>query len=355
MSQTHQDILQREVSYSGDGLSVRSLEASISQERAQQTQNVEALSRLRQRNAEIQQALTDEVKKLKDITTHLSRERERGDFMSGVREILAKLPWFGEQIITRRSIEELLRKQYELSSRRVKEAAEFADRLEAAKSGLFDEIERLNQKIVESAKNEEVAAERVLELTKLKDSLEVELMDQARRQLAKHSTMLKLYSTAEERLAKLQRNTRQLADTIAHLQSDITVYVTAASEKLDLIAGQIQAIGAAADASVVMLELRNSLEAMTESVNHTTQFVSETQAYFRQNIDGMLEDMHLYDAETEQVLETNMALNQGYDDLQIADAVSSALSQKIERAAEEVTLEDVKKATIEDLEKMQIK
>jgi hypothetical protein len=371
MSESHQDILQREVSYSGDGISVRALESSISQERVRQNQNVEALSKLRSRNAEIQQALTDEVTKLKDITQHLSRERERGDFMSGVREMLAKLPWFGDQLITRRSIEELLRKQYELSSRRVKEAAEFADRLEAAKSGLFDEIERLNKKIVESAHNEETAAERVLELTELKDTLEVELMsaadssseareaqarlDKTRRKLAKHSTMLKLYSTAEERLAKLQKNTRQLADTIAHLQSDITVYVTAASEKLDLIAGQIQAIGAAADASVVMLELRNSLEAMTESVNHTTRFVSETQAYFRQNIDGMLDDLQLYDSETEQVLEANLAINEGYDDMQIAEAVSSALSQKIDRAAKEVTLEDVKQATIEDLEKMHIK
>jgi hypothetical protein len=371
MSKSHQDILQREVSYSGDGISVRSLESSISKERVNQNQNVEALSKLRSRNAEIQQALSDEVKKLKDITHHLSRERERGDFMSSVREMLAKLPWFGDQLITRRSIEELLRKQYELSSRRVKEAAEFADRLEAAKSGLFDEIERLNKKIVESAHNEETAAERVLELTELKDTLEVELMaaaessseareiqarlDKTRRKLAKHSTMLKLYSTAEERLAKLQRNTRQLADTIAHLQSDITVYVTAASEKLDLIAGQIQAIGAAADASVVMLELRNSLEAMTESVNHTTRFVSETQAYFRQNVDGMLDDLQLYDSETEHVLETNLAINEGYDDMQIAEAVSSALSQKIDRAAKEVTLQDVKEATIEDLEKMHIK
>lgn len=370
MNQAHQDILQREVSYSGEGISVRSLETSISRERARQNENVEALSRLRQRNAEIQQALTDEVQKLKDITRHLNRERERGDFMSGLREMLSKLPWFGGEIITRRSIEELLRKQYELSSRRVKEAAEFADRLEAAKSGLFDEIERLNNKIVESAKNEETAAARVLELTQLKDELEVDHMaaeassararqiqarlDKTRRKLAKHSTMLKLYSTAEERLAKLQKNTRQLADTIAHLQSDITVYVTAASEKLDLIAGQIQAIGAAADASVVMLELRNSLEAMTESVNHTTRFVSETQAYFRQNVDSMLDDLQLYDAETEQALETNLALNEGYDDMQIADAVSSALSQKIDKAAAEVTLDDVKEATIEDLEKMHV-
>ncbi|MGM0557934.1 MAG: hypothetical protein ACQEVA_16225 [Myxococcota bacterium] len=372
MNKPKTDILDREVTYSGEGISVRSLEQSISSERTQQNRNVEALSRLRERNAEIQKALTEEVSKLKDLTDHLSKQRERGEFMSSVRGILSKLPWFGNEMITRQSIEDLLRRQFELSSRRVKEAAEFADRLEAAKSDLYDEIERLNEKIIESAENEETAAARVLELQKLKSKLEVDLeaaepstsearslqaeLDRTRRELARHSTMLKLYSTAEDRLARLQENTRQLAQTIAHLQRDITVYVTAASEKLDLVAGQIQAIGAAADASVVMLELRNSLEAMTESINHTTRFVSETQAYFRQNVDGMLDDLNLYDAETEQMLDQNLAINQAYDDMDIADAVSSALSEKIDRAAadKELTVDDVKEATIEDLEKMKV-
>ena len=224
---------------------------------------------------------------------------------------------------------------------------------------------------MESSKNEEVAAERVLELSRLKDRLEIDhetaevgstearelqaRLDRVERKLAKHSTKLKLYASAEERLAKLQENTRQLAETIANLQSDITAYVTAASEKLDLIAGQIQAIGAAADASVVMLELKNSLDAMTESINHTTQFVSETQTYFRQNVDQMVDELELYDAETERVLDENLALNEIIDDERIAEAVSTALVHEMEEEdeeAEKVTLERVKEATIEDLEKM---
>ena len=124
-----------------------------------------------------------------------------------------------------------------------------------------------------------------------------------------------------------------LARTIAQLQSDISTYVTIAGEKLDLIAGQIQAIGAAADASMVMLELKKSLEAMTESVNYTTRFVSETQAYFRENVDDMVNELELYDTETEQVLVANLAVNEVYDEMQIADAVSTALAHQIEEAA----------------------
>lgn len=369
MAEPKSNILDKQVSYSGEGISVRSLEEAIHAERAQQRRNVEDLSALRTRNAEIQKQLGEEVGKLKEITERLEREREQGK--GGLlRKVLSSLPWFDDQMITRQSIERLLRQQYEASARRVKEAADFADRLEAAKTDLFDEIERLNDKIIDSAKNEEVAAERVLELTRLEDRLEVELeaaeagsvdarhvqaeLDRTRRQLAEHSTRLKLYSTAEERLAKLQRNTRQLAETIAHLQADITMYVTAASEKLDLIGGQIQAIGAAADASVVMLELRHSLEAMTESVNHTTRFVSETQTYFRQNVDEMLADLDLYDAETEQVLDRNLAVTEAVDDMQIAEAVSAALARRQAERGEALTLEDIKDATIEDLERMKV-
>jgi predicted nucleic acid-binding Zn-ribbon protein len=374
MQEQADQILKDEVTYKGEGISVRELERAIDRERTRQNRNVETLSDLRNRTSEIQSQLSEEVDKIKELTEHLNRERERSDFRSSIRQILGNLPWFDDQIITRKSIEQLLRNQYEISSRRLKEASEFADRLEASKQDLYDEIDRLNEKIVESSKNEEVAAERVLELTRLKDKLEIEheaaevgstearelqlRLDKARRKLAEHSTKLKLYASAEERLAKLQRNTRQLAKTIANLQEDITTYVTAASEKLDLIAGQIQAIGAAADASTVMLELKNSLDAMTESINHTTQFVSETQTYFRQNVDRMVDDLELYDDETEQVLNENLALNDMVNDERIAEAVSTALVHEMddEQASEneEVTLDEVKEATIQDLEKMSV-
>ncbi len=346
MSVKIEELLEVERSYSGEGISVRHLEETIHMERARQNEHIGKLNNMRSRNAEIQQALSEEVDKLRDLSSQLKDRRER----SAWKDLLSKLPFFKSQQASQKSIEELLRRQYEISAMRVKEAAEFADRLDAAKADLYDEIERLNKKIIEYAGNDQEAAAAVLELSEAKSEYEMKLqleedglerrevqaeLDKIKRALSEHSARLKLFSTAEDRLARLQENTRMLAETISQLQSDITMYVTVASEKLDLIAGQIQAIGAAADASMVMLELKQSLEAMTESVNHTTRFVSETQAYFRNNVDQMVEELELYDSKTEQVLQGNLVMNEVYDEMQVTEAVSLALSQQIEDAAEE--------------------
>ncbi len=332
--------------YSGDGISVRMLEETIHTERTRQNRQVSELNVLRTRNGELQTSLSTEIDKLRVISEqlHQQRDQKKGFFASMLERIGLK-----NQELTTQSIEELLRRQYEMSAMRAKEAAESSDRLDVAKSDLYDEIERLNQKIIDYAKNEDTAASNVLRLDGLRVDLEAKIaladqgsvahrelqaeLDQLRRALVEHSGMLKLFGTAENRLAKLQENTRMLAQTITQLQADISMYVTVASEKLDLIAGQIQAIGTAADASMVMLELKRSLEAMTESVNHTTRFVSETQAYFRQNVDNMVDELELYDEETERVLVGNLAVNEIYDDMRIADAVSEALSRQIEEAA----------------------
>lgn len=345
------DILGRKIVYLGEGISLRRLEETIGEERLRQDSQLRQLSSLRERNTDLQLALKEEMSRLKDISEQMARHRETGSFKSW----FSWLPWIRSEAPSRQSIEDLLRRQYELSALRLKEAAEFADRLEAAKSDLYDEIDRLNQKIVDSAKNEEVAGDYVSELRDLKLQLE-SLIDQAepssaherelqrdldlcRRRLAEHTTRLKLYDSAEERLAKLRRNTRTLADTISNLQADITRYVTAASEKMDLVAGQIQAIGAAADASVVMLELKESLDAMTDSVNYTTRFVAETQQYFRNNVDRMIDELELYDEETEQVLRENQVRNDILDEMEMEKSLSSALARKIDRLADEVELD----------------
>ena len=343
------EILRRDVQYLGDDLSVHRLETTIHRERKLQDDQVSELNALRQRNAQLQGSLSGELDKLRDLSDHLQRERQRSGLVSGVRDLFSGLPWFSGRIITRHSIEEMLRAQYEVSAVRVREAAEFADRLEVAQVNLFDEIERLNERIVQSAKNEEIATAYIERVEAIQERLEQHLddaeegssearqiqahLDEARRTLAKHAGLLKLYSTAENRLERLIDNTRQLAETISYLRNDITLYVTAASEKLDVIAGQIQAIGAAADASVVMLEMKHSLESLTDAVNETSRFVTETQTYFRENVDQMVDDLELYDEETVLAFEENLTFNQLFDQVQEMDSVSTSLAQEIEEAA----------------------
>lgn len=340
------DVLEKQVTYSGEGISVKSLEEEIHAERSVQNAKVEKLKVLRERNVEIQSALAEEVTKLRKFSDYLDGTATSSGFWSGFKEVLSFIPGLRTLALSQRSIEELLKQQYQISARRVKDAAQYVDTLKQSEQDLYKEIERINGKIVEMAKNEAVAADHVLELKALVDALESEKQaveagsvdfrnldaqqDKARALLAEHSANLQLYSAAEDRYANLKENTKKLVDTIANLGQDIGQYTTAASIKLDMASAQIQAIGTAADASVVMLELKKSLDVMTESMNATTQFVSDTQVFFRRNLDTLIQELDTFDETTTKILDENLAESKAIEDERIAAAIAKAQRKKVE-------------------------
>jgi hypothetical protein len=338
------DILSRQVSYSGEGISVKTLEADIHQERTTQDSKVGELKGLRERNVEIQTAMTDELKKLRKFSDYLNGTATKDGFWAGFKEIISYIPGLRSLSISQRSIEELLKQQYQVSARRVKEAAEYADHLKKSEQDLYVEIDRINEKIVEMAKNEQVALDYVLELRALQEDLKaaeeaaepgsVEARDLQAQQdkvyarLSEHSTNVQLYGSAEERYVTLKSNTRKLLETIRNLAQDIQQYTTAASIKLDMASAQIQAIGRAADASVVMLEMKRSLDVMTESMNVTTQFVSDTQVFFRSNLDTLIKELDTFDETTEKVLDENLAKSREIEEQRIQSAIDKAMRKQ---------------------------
>jgi len=332
-------------------ISVGGLEQSLRDERAKQGTYVTQLTGFSKSNDELQDALASELTKLRELSRQLERERGSGGVGAKMRSLLARLPWFKGRILTRHSIEELLRAQYEVSAGRVKDAAELADRLRAAKSELRAEIDRLNQKVIDSARDERTCANAIVDLELEIERLSTETaaadpgsvaarelqakLDTAQGDLVEQSTRLTLHATAEERLDRLKDGTLKLAETITTLSDDMTLYVTAAGEKMDLIAGQIQAIGAAADAALVLLELQHSIDAMTASVNDTTRFVAETQLYFRQNVDRLVDEMQIYDRQTVEAMAKSKALSTLEDELAVEQArdLAHALVRPSKRGA----------------------
>lgn len=331
-------VLTETVRYSGQSITVRSLESLIDGERTRQNQQVQELQALRSRNTEIQQSVVEELSRLRQIAQAVHAELPKPGLWGSLRSIL---PGRRKDLLVEHSVEQLLREQYHLSARRVKEAADFADRLAVAERELYDEIDRLNQRIIESSQNKALAAEFLQRLQGFMDQTlakrrplsadSVEALtwqadlDRGRRLLTEHATQLQLYHTAVERLSQLKDSTRVLSETIASLRGDITQYVMAASEKLDLVSGQIRAIGAAADATATLLEMKQSLEGLSESLNQTTRFVAETQRYFRENLDTLVGRLEVYDYETRASLEVNLELSRAADDARISRLVTSAL------------------------------
>lgn len=332
-------VLAEQVRYQGKSITVRSLESLIDGERTRQNQQVQELQALRERNTEIQRSVVEELARLRQIAQEVGAEVPKPGLWSGLRSLM---PGRRKGALVEHSVEQLLREQYHLSACRVKEAADFADRLAVAERELYDEIDRLNQRIIESSQNKATAASFLTRLQTFMDqtaerrrplgadsvaalTMQADL-DRGRRLLTEHATQLQLYHTAVERLSQLKDSTRMLSETIASLRSDITQYVMAASEKLDLVSGQIRAIGAAADATATLLEMKQSLDGLSESLNQTTRFVAETQRYFRENLDTLVGRLEVYDHETRASLEVNLDLSRAADDARIARLVSSALS-----------------------------
>jgi hypothetical protein len=342
------DVLSRDVAYSGEGISVRSLEENIQQERTVQDGKVSELKGLRDRNVEIQSAMTDELKKLRKFSDYLDGTATAGGFLAGFKEVLSYIPGLRSIAISNRSIEELLKQQYQISAKRVKEAAEYCDILKQSEQELYTEINRINGKIIEAAENERRALEYVLELREMQESLDAQLQaieagsvearkietdrDRIQALLSQHSSNVQLYGAAEDRYANLKENTRKLAETIRNLSQDIQQYTTAASIKLDMASAQIQAIGRAADASVVMLEMKKSLDVMTESMNVTTQFVSDTQIFFRQNLDRLVEELETFDESTSALLDENLKKSKEIEEARIQSAIDKAMKHRQEQA-----------------------
>lgn len=347
-SKVNLDVLNRDVAYSGEGISVKSLETNIRDEREVQDSKVSELKGLRERNVNIQTAMTDELKKLRKFSDYLNGTATKGGVWSGIKEVLSYIPGLSGLVLSQRSIEELLKQQYHVSARRVKDAAEYVDTLKQSEQDLYKEIDRINEKIVEMARNERDALNYVLELEALQEALKQEeqaveagsveardlqaKQDKVYAKLAEHSSNVQLYGSAEERYAMLKDNTRKLAETIRNLGRDIQQYTTAASIKLDMASAQIQAIGRAADASVVMLEMKKSLDVMTESMNVTTQFVSDTQVFFRSNLDTLINELDTFDETTSQMLDENLKKSKEIEQARIDSAIQKAKAEQAKAA-----------------------
>src|SRR5690606_16022122 len=158
-------------------------------------------------------------------------------------------------------------------------------------------------------------------------------VDQSRALRTEHTSNVQLYGAAEEPKASLKDNTRTRAETIRNRGQDIQQYTTAASIKLDMASAQIQAIGRAADASVAMLEMKRSLDVMTESMNVTTQFVSDTQIFFRQNLDRLVEELETFDEGTTQLLDENLKKSKEIEEARIQAAIEKAMKHRAEEQA----------------------
>jgi len=70
---------------------------------------------------------------------------------------------------------------------------------------------------------------------------------------------------------------------------------------------------------------------MTESMNATTRFVSDTQVFFRKNLDSLITELDTFDEKTTKLLDENIEASRKIEDERIARAIEKAKRNKAER------------------------
>ena len=329
-----------------DALTHERIEEEIRAHRGRQRVRVETLQEIRTQQAELRGALDQELGELKKLFTRLQEPDAQTHWWSRLGQRLSGL--FADEGTERQSVEQLLRTQYDTSLLRLRQARELAARLDTIRADLYDEIDQLNGRMIASVRGADECAEGLLGLQMDRDALQQRLQgalsrveqrelqaqaDALRRHMAELSTQLQLNETCDERLGRLKQSTELLAQTIANLESDIRRYVGAATEKLDLVANQIQAVGAAADASLVLIDLKRSLDTLTSSMNDATRFVTEVQGFFHPHVYGLVSEMELYDAETRAHLEVSHEFSQLSDERRIEEGLQLATQHEERRAS----------------------
>jgi hypothetical protein len=66
-------------------------------------------------------------------------------------------------------------------------------------------------------------------------------------------------------------------------------------------------------------------------MNVTTQFVSDTQVFFRQNLDKLVDELETFDENTTKMLDENLAKSKEIEERRIQEAIDKALKRRAEQ------------------------
>ena len=197
--------------------------------------------------------------------------------------LTALLRRFGRRNVAleRRSAAQELLRRYEAVNRRLREASSFNDELRLCAVELDTEVQALHRDRANALEAEREAGQRVLELERQLDALEGVPEEQAQLdsitfQLRKVALDLELHRAAEGLFEQHLEPARSLRDTVMSLHEEMSHFLLSASSTVDGAGRRIQALGMAADAPAVVMELQDSLHALGEAMQVTETYVEQT-------------------------------------------------------------------------------
>jgi hypothetical protein len=336
-------LLEKQVVYDGEDYTRDSLETFVQGYAKRHEASVQTLEELSNAHGELSREMTAELVEQKTAWEYLGNVFTARDVGSNLQGLLEKIPVLSN-LVPDRPLHVLLMEKVEVAQRRTRDVGRYLDRIQGEVVKLQEDVTRLQKRMVLAAKNEEQAALHVLELrqaleaaekdlaalpdAKSAQAREVETAIQAiKHRIWEHGAKLRLFSTAEDRLAAIIRMNNNFLEILRNLHSSMTSLYEAGNEVLSELQGNLAALASSAKASELSMDLKNAMESLRTSVNKVAVLASETSLYLTQNVDRMTKEMRIYDESTEKLVEDNLKAEREVREERINETIALAESE----------------------------
>jgi len=313
------------VVYDGEEYSRDSLQGMVTQYQEAHSKRILELEDLKRTHDQIAREMTRDLAEsksawecLRDLATV-----DLGKAGSSLRGLLEKIPILSDRLPDR-PLSELLQDKIQVAEMRTRQVALFLDKMEAEVAAVREDIVRLNKKMVVSAHNEEKAAAYILGLREEKAALEARIaelpeegagvglrtlqsqVDEVKQKIWEHGARLRLYSSAEDRIASIVTMNNNFLEMLTNLHSNMQNLHDAGMEVLDELRGNLSSLATATEASELTLDMQSAMASLKESVNKVATLASNTSLYLSQNVERLTGEMKMYDDATQALVESNL-------------------------------------------------
>ncbi len=332
-------LLEKQVVYDGEDYSRQAVETLVAGYSAKHQTNLKTLDELSRAHQALGKEMTQDLVEQKSAWEHLGKIFTFDNVGTNLQGLLEKIPML-RSLVPDRPLHVLLTEKVEVAQRRTQEIGNYLDRIGVEVTNLQTDIGRLSRKMIVAAQNEEVAARYVLELKNALEAVEQQLAgaeqgsaatreletrrDALKHRIWEHGAKLRLYSTAESRLAGIIRMNNNFLEILRNLHANMQSLYEAGTEVLNELEGNLAGLASAAKASELSLDMQKAMESLRTSVNRVAVLASETSLFLTQNVDRMTKEMRVYDEATEQLVESNLQAEREVKEERIDETIAHA-------------------------------
>jgi hypothetical protein len=352
-------LLENKIVYDGEEFSRESVQELVTTYQSKNTRDIKELETLKKMHEDIASEMNQDLIEQRSIWDYMNAmvTGDKRQLASNFKGLLTLIPIIGSMMPSR-PLQELLQDKIAVAEKRIKEMAQFLDKIESEIENLRTDITRLNKKMVTAANNEEKAAKYILDLKDYKTQVEAEcdkiedkkaveyreksaLLDEIKKKIWEHGGRLRIYSSAEDRIAGIVKMNNNFLEILNNLHTNMTILYEAGNEVLDDLRGNLAGLATVTEASDITLKMQQSMESLKDSVNKVANLASNTSLYLTQNVEKMTTEMKIYEDETVRLIESNLAAEREIQEQRV--------DETIELAAREYGL--MEKAKKEEMEK----